>query len=378
MKPKYKRLRFLLRLYYQSKFHFDFHFEGFDSNRTDPYFIVGNHVSLLDGLYTFLPIEMYAFPVINVFQYTSRLMEFLLTKVIETIPKRKGQSDITTIRAMMDAMKKGNGVLLYPEGNSSYFGKESVVPFSTAKFLKKIKYDIVLCKVNGGYLSAPRWADHHVKKGLFDVTYSILFTKEELETLTIDEIYQRLSEQLAFNDFEYNKERKYVYKTNKRALGLERFIYWCPKCQRSQTIHTQGNDIHCNHCGKIAHFNSYSLLEGLEFDSLVPWGELQLQQIPQIIKNDIYTTGKVNITNLSNYRNQFIGTFQVKLSNHQLIFSNRKETFVLNVSQIKGLVLTKKDGLSFDYLDKVYYIFVKDPMLFLNAIDYLNGGNTNG
>jgi hypothetical protein len=70
-----------------------------------------------------------------------------------------------------------------------------------------------------------------------------------------------------------------------------------------------------------------------------------------------------------------LGEYRIKLENHQLLFQRKKRSFALHLAEVKGLVLTKKEGLSFDYLDRVYYIFVKDPMLFLNAIDYLNGGN---
>ncbi|MCK7486890.1 MAG: hypothetical protein MZU97_16350 [Bacillus subtilis] len=165
MTGKYRFLQWLLRKIFYARYDFRFSYTNFDPDRTDPYFIIGNHVSLLDGRYTFLPLKLYSLPVINIFEYTSRLMDFVLTKVIKTIPKRKGQSDIQTIRMMMDAMKNGNGVLLYPEGNSSYFGKESELTPSTAKFLKRSKFDIVFCHVDGGYRPRPDGATRRSRAG---------------------------------------------------------------------------------------------------------------------------------------------------------------------------------------------------------------------
>jgi hypothetical protein len=377
MTGKYRFLQWLMRKIMYSKYDFRFSYTNFDPDRTDPYFIIGNHVSLLDGQYTFLPLALYSFPVINIFEYTSRLMDFVLTKIIQTIPKRKGQSDIQTIRMMMDAMKKGNGVLLYPEGNSSYFGKESELAISTAKFLKKSKFDIIFCHVDGGYLTAPRWGDEKIRGGRFEVHYYTLFKAEELPLLTVEQVHAKIVEAMKFNDFEWNRTAKAKYITKRRAEGLQRFIYWCPVCDSVQTIKAQGNEVHCDHCGKIATFDEYSFLQGerMPFDNLVPWGEQQLKKIPEVVKRPIETTGIVHLTNLTSHRRKKLGEYHIKLENHQLLFQRKKRSFALHLAEVKGLVLTKKEGLSFDYLDRVYYIFVKDPMLFLNAIDYLNGGN---
>lgn len=375
---RYNRfLRWILRKIYYKNFDIRYTFDdNFDPKRTDPYFLIGNHSSLRDGQYTFLPLEMYCYPVINIFEYTSPLMDFVLTKVIRTIPKRKGQSDIQTIRMIMDAMKQGHGVLLYPEGNSSYFGMQSEVPFSTAKLIKKSKYDVVFCKVNGGYLSAPRWSDKAVKGGRFEVHYYTLFKASELPSLTVEEVYHKIIDAIAFNDFEWNRIAKARYVSKHRADGLQRFLYWCPICGAAQTLTTKGHSIHCTHCGEIATFDEYSFLqgEGFPYDNLIPWGNDQMKIIPDLIKGTIATRGSVNISNLATHRNRHLGEYQIRLEEGVLRFIKDKKHFDLKVEQIKGLVLTKRDGLSFDYEDKVYYMHVSDPMLFLNAIDYLNGG----
>jgi 1-acyl-sn-glycerol-3-phosphate acyltransferase len=117
MKFKERILNCLLRTFLFSRYRFRFSFDAnFDPDRQDPYLLIGNHSCLMDGQFTVLPLDRYPFPVINSFMYRKPFMRFLLTQLIRSIPKRKGQSDILTIRMIMDTIKKENrGVLLFPE-----------------------------------------------------------------------------------------------------------------------------------------------------------------------------------------------------------------------------------------------------------------------
>ncbi|MBU1144325.1 MAG: 1-acyl-sn-glycerol-3-phosphate acyltransferase [Firmicutes bacterium] len=375
MNVKESILHVLLRAYYYSKFRFVINYINFNPKRVDPYILIGNHVSLHDGLYTSIHLKKYPYPVINVFMYTSWFMRFLLTKILYSIPKRKGQSDISTVKSMMNVIYNHNrGVMLFPEGNSSFFGKESDFPYSTVKFLKKMKLDIVVCKANGGYLSAPRWGKKVVNKGKIELNFYTLFKGKELETLSLDEIYLAVKEALKFNDFDWNRKNKYIYNSKSKAEGLESYIYVCPNCLNHQTIYTKENKIYCNHCGEIAHFNQYGLIEGLKFDNLVEWSSLQKSIIPTIVESSVKSKGNLFEVNLDTYKNKKLGKVVVVLENQILFIQNEKIHLEFNVESINGLVLTKKTNLSFDYENKTYYISLKDPMLFLDMINHLKGG----
>lgn len=372
-------LHFALKTYLFSKFRFHFSFEdGFDPDRMDPYLLIGNHSSLVDGLITSVPLANYPFPVINAFMYRTPLMKFVLTQLIHSIPKRKGQSDILTIRSVLDTVKKDKrGVMLFPEGNASYFGKESPIPYSTAKLLKKMKLDIVVCKVNGGYLSSPRWADRPVKKGFFDVRFFTLVKAPDLETMDLDELFKKIEDALRFNDFEWNRVRRVQYDSSHRAEGLQRFIYACPHCGNVQSIYTKKNVVYCRHCGKIAEFNEFSLLEGLPFDNLVAWDEYQKPLIPELVKQPLHSSGEMEEVDFSHkrIRTTKIGRFLITLKEGILHFENSKRTFDFLLPLMKNLTLTRKEELSFDYEDKTYFVAFRDPMLFFDAINHLNGGH---
>jgi ribosomal protein S27E len=362
-----------LRQFYKGIFDFDVNYIDFDPNREDAYVLIGNHPCLHDGVYASTFLKNPPKPVINAFMFVSWAWKFLLTRVYPSIAKRKGQNDIVTVRSMMKTLNSGRGIMLFPEGNSSYFGEQSDVPFSTFKFLKKVEKDIVICKVNGAYLTAPRWGEVRTKKGKVEMNFIRLIKGEEIKNLSVEEISSKIIEAIKFNDFDWNREHKNIYKNIHRAEGIERFIYICPKCMSHQTITGKGNSVYCSKCGEIAKFNSYTLLEGLDFDNLVDWSKLQSKKIPELAKIELHTTGRMFDVDTTKYKQKRIGKVKVSIIDDELIAQHRKKKYSFGLDKIFGITLTRKDEVSFDYEEKTYFIKLKDPMLFYEIIKYKKG-----
>lgn len=366
--------RLALKIIFYPKYHFQFTYKNFDPKRKDPYFLISNHPSLHDPLFVNIKLIKYPYPVTGNLLYTNPIYNFLLTKIVKSIAKRKGQSDVQTIRGILNAFHKDDrGIGIFPEGNSSYFGQQSDVSLlTTAKLIKKVKHEVVVAKINGGYLAAPRWGIRR-KKGDFHIHYEPLFFPDEIEKYTLQQMEDILKKAISFNDYEWNRERKIIYHSNKKAHGLETYIYVCPKCDGIQTLEPKGNDIFCKHCGKIAHINPYELLEGLPFDNLIEWDQLQKTMIPSIVKNELHTTGRLIEIDFKNKKRIVIGDMEITLNNRLLVLKNKKHQHEFNVAQIEGLVLTQKNFLSFDYDEQTFLIRINDPMLFMDSINYLKG-----
>jgi 1-acyl-sn-glycerol-3-phosphate acyltransferase len=366
--------RFFVKVLFRSRFNIEVNYNDFDPKRTDAYVLVGNHPCLHDGIYTSTYLKKPPMPVISATMFVRPITKFALTKLYPSISKRKGQNDLITVRKMMQVTKEGRGVMLFPEGNSSYYGEGSTVPFSTVKLLKKLKKDVVVVKTNGAYLSAARWGSKSIKNGLIELNFFTLFKGEELADLSLEKIYEDLSEALKYNDYDWNRERLYKYKPRKRALGLERFVYLCPKCGKYQTISTKGNKIYCKDCGEIAHFNEYCFLEGLEFDNLVEWGKLQQKALPKISKDSLYTYGTLYNIDTIEYKSKKLGEVDVELIENTLYLLCKAKEYRFDLDKIVGLALTFKEEISFDYEEETYFIKMKDPMLFYEMIKYKTGG----
>lgn len=365
-----------LKLIFYPKFNFKFTYENVDPKRKEPYFLVSNHASLYDPLYVGMNLKHYPYPIAANLLYTQPVMRFALTKIVTSIPKRKGQGDVQTIRSILKAFKEDRrGIMIFPEGNSSYFGEQTKTDFlPTAKLIKKVAEDVIYAKIDGGFLASPRWGKRR-KKGTYQISYQLLIGKKDLADMDVLAIEKILQETIVFNDYNWNRREKIIYRSNQKAEGLERYLYRCPSCDGIQTLRTVHNDIYCESCGKIAHINAYEFIEGPPFDNLVAWGHFQEEAIPKIIEQKIQSEG--NLFNVDFKRNKRIklGYAKATLWNRMLELKSDRFEVVIPVESIEGVALTQRNFISFDYQLKTYMIKLEHCKLFLDAINYIKGEN---
>lgn len=362
--------RIVLKIMFHYRFDLKYTYENFDPKTKKPYLLIGNHATQHDPLIVGMVIKRYPYPVANSFLYTSKLQKFLLTRVIHSISKRKGQSDAQTIRKIIRAIKdEQRPVMLFPEGNATYFGEQSPVDYvSTSKLIKKLGVDVVFVSIKGGFLAHPRWGKYR-KNGHFHSHFYQLFSKDELSTMSLTDIASYLEKAMKFNDFEWNKVEKHNYQLKGRADGIEHYIYYCPTCKQTQTLSGKDEHIICKNCGVVGTFDRYSILQS-PYQSLIEWGHDQEKYLKEILKKPVETFGLIYDVNTIKQKRRSLGYQKVTLA-HQVIKIHTKKPIVFNIKDIKGEVITRKHNVSFDYEDKTYNLLVKDPMLVLHAIGYI-------
>jgi 1-acyl-sn-glycerol-3-phosphate acyltransferase len=367
--------RIVVKLLFHSRFDLKYTFDDFDPKTKETYMLIGNHATQHDPLIVGMKIKRYPYPVANSFLYTSKVISFLLTKVVHSISKRKGQSDAQTIIKIIRTIKdKKRSVMLFPEGNASYFGKESPVLYeATAKLLKKLEVDVIFAHIRGGYLSHPRWGNYR-KKGHFHVHFQKLIKKEDLHRLSLEAITLKLKEAFVFNDYTWNQTHKYTYPLKGSQNGIEHYIYYCPTCKETQTLLGVDEHITCKTCGVIATFDTHMQMTG-PYPSIIEWDIDQKSHIKEIITKDIHSQGIVYDIDLVKRKKVYLGNLDMTLNQTHLIL-HHKNPLKLNINEISGIVITQKNRLSFDYLDKTYNIIMKDPMLYLDSILYIQGDVT--
>jgi hypothetical protein len=365
--------RKIVKWFVMSKYRFVVTTDHFDLREKEPYFLVANHPSELDPVYVAYYLKPYPYPVANIMLYTKPGLKFALTRLIHSIPKRKGQSDTKTIRGIIHALKQDKrSVMLFPEGNASFFGEQTDVSYvSTAKLVKKLKQDVVIAKINGGFLAKPRWG-HRAKRGHYHIHYYRLLKTIEIESMSIAEIEDLLKKHLAFNDYDWNRKMRYPYVGKKRAEGAEHYLYWCPKCEAIQTIQTKGNDISCRQCGPLTRVDDYGFLENLPFDDFVSWGRMQQEKIPVIAKHPCHSKGVLYKIDFDRMRRINLGPVDIILDDKTLEMSG-DQRYSLALSRLEGIVITRKNFLSFDYEDDTFYIEIEDPKLIFDVINYNKG-----
>ena len=256
----------------------------------EPHIFISNHASRLDYIFTGVPLYPTKYNFVagyNEFHRSHLAGVFSLLKVI---PKKNFTPDIYTIKSISNIIKSGGNITIFPEGMSSISGANQPVAVGTGKFIKNQKVPVYYSVIKGGYLTSPKY-NLKDRLGYVEVVFDQMFTKEELETLTPQEIEDIMNKKLYHDDYAWNKVHKHRYKIGKEgALHLEDLLFWCPKCGKQHTMKTEGNKIFCTECG-----NGATLLDTYELvpfngECVIPetqtkWFNLEREIIKEEIKD---------------------------------------------------------------------------------------------
>ena len=326
-----------------------------DFKRKEPYLMLANHTFLFDVVHVPMFFRIPPFIVASRTLFTKQPTKFLLNDIAHCIPKSKGTSDTRTARGLIGAVKKGYPVLIFPEGNTTFYGDTKYIEHSTFKLAKKLKVDIITCNVKGGYLSKPRWATGKRKNRKVELNYEIAIHKEELAMLSIDEISDIINEKLYNNDYEYQKEKMIKRPGKKLAEGIENVLYICPHCESVNTLESKGNVISCNHCNTEGYMDEYGLINGFKFTNPIEWDQWQRDKKEVLYNAVIDTSGKLSKISFENDLEELIGEVNIHYEKGILTLSGAKNLNML-IKDMYNPVITLRRDFSFTYNDVYYYI----------------------
>lgn len=265
-------------------------------NVKGPILAIANHCSTMDivfSLHALLPKRFNIVTSKDLFTWKP-LKPFI--KKFGAIPKNQCSIDINSIKMMKKALESNNNVLIYPEGRTSVDGKElHYLAPSVAKFIKMMDVTVALVKTDGAYITKPRWF-HGFRKGKVFTKTSVLLTKEEVRTLSQDQIYKRVREALTFNDNLWQRENNVRFTSKNLAKGLEYILYKCPKCQQEYEMETDSRHLMCRACGNKVEYTEYGELKAIgdskTFDRIDLWFDFCRQSCLEEVKKDDFYISK--------------------------------------------------------------------------------------
>ncbi len=125
--------------------------EGVSFKRQEPFVMLANHTFMFDVIHVPLLFKKVPFIVANQTLFKKKATRFLVSQVAHVIRKQKGQSDTATVRDLIGAVKRGYPILIFPEGDTTFYGETNYIEESTMKLIKKLEIDVITCNVRGGY-----------------------------------------------------------------------------------------------------------------------------------------------------------------------------------------------------------------------------------
>lgn len=252
-----------------------------------PFLLVSNHQATMDPFFIGVMLPGVTSFVATDMLFRLPIMNYLMS-AIGSIPKSKFVSDATSVRMMLNKIRKGQSVGIFPEGQRCVAGfTDRVIP-GIGKLAKILDVPVVLAKLEGGFLADPRWAIKK-RKGPSNVNIRLLLTREQLRSMDPLEIERLITEGIAHSDYEWIKSRpELLYKGRDRALGLHNVMFKCPECGATDCFLTEGDTASCKGCGYSVSWGDrgeFSLVKGtrLHFADLQGHELWQRSQIDELV-----------------------------------------------------------------------------------------------
>lgn len=335
---------------------------------TNPSIILFNHLSAYDFAVVMPQVYPQKANTVCAYYYFCNYHLGRLLNRYGCFPKFLYQPDISAIKNMHKVIKNNCILALAPEGRLSAYGEmESYIP-STVKFLKKECCDVYIAKSYGTYFAKPKWANN-VRKGKVELNIEKIFSKEDLESKDIYEIYNILYEKLYYNEYEWMEEKRIPFKGKKFAEGLEQILYICPVCKKEFTYSSKNNIIKCEHCHTSIKLNQY-----YEFESnntLIPknireWYIMQKTIERERIQDPNYTLSskvKLKLPDPKGNGFCFVGEGICTLTHQGITYegtiNGNNKSILFKLENIPALPFGVKEDFEI-YHDQTLYYFVPE------------------
>ena len=339
-----------------------------DFSRKEPFVLVGNHTYLFDVVQIAIHFKITPAIVAQEYLLSAKGLRWLLLNVAKVIPKSKGSADVRTIRKIMQYVKKGYPIMLMPEGDSTFFGRTGYIEPSTGKLIKKLNLDVILAKTKGGYLSRPRWATALRGNRYIDLTYSTLLTKEQVASMTADQIQQELEAGLQHNDYEWQHQSKHKFSGERMAEGFDNVIYRCPVCGAFHSFVVKQNEIQCQSCKTVATMDEYGFLSGFGLATMVELDESQRHFDEELKQTTFQTTATLQYVDNVNFKRT--KPVPVDVAYHENVLHIKGKMVVeIPIEKLINPVITMRRNLTFEYDDQTYLIKLdRFAMSFLRVV----------
>ena len=363
----YKVFKFLLTPFIKWKFNYRFKKITFSKH---PVFVLPNHVTNWDPLLVGVasPKMMYFVASDHIFRlgWISKLLVFL----VAPIPRVKSSTDWKTVSSIIKLIREGHNICIFPEGNMTFSGETEELHATTAKLIKHTGAGLITYRMEGGYLSQPRWSKS-LRRGAMTGYPVHVYTPEEIESLTEEELMNRINEDLYTNAYEEQEKRQspIEFRGKQLAENLETTLYLCPSCEKIGKLTSNDDTLSCT-CGLKLRYTVYGYLESLThdkepFNTVLSWFRWQSRRIEEMAKELRERPANEAITsdeNQSLWRTQkaknnvLLANGRLQLFSDKLAFQAADgQAFNFPLPQISDIAIHGQRTLIFTTINKEFY-----------------------
>lgn len=240
-----------------------------------PVLLIPNHVTSWDPLLVAMSLrDKQVYYVASEHIFRLGLVTKLLEWLVGPIPRRKASMGTDTVKACLRHLRAGHSICLFAEGEQSWDGLTQPIFPATGKLVKSSGATLVTYRLEGGYLSLPRWGKG-VRRGKIHGHPVNIYRPEALKAMSPAEINAAIERDIAEDAWARQRETPVAYRGKRRAEGLEKALYLCPRCRRLGTLRSRDDRILCA-CGLSLRYTETGFFEPAEpFASIADWEKWQ-------------------------------------------------------------------------------------------------------
>ena len=358
----YKLARLLVIGFTKIKFGYRFQIA---KDLPENYIVISNHATDYDVLFVATSFKRQMYFVgsshISRWGFASRLLEFCFAPIM----RYKGASAASAVKDMAKKARKGENVCLFAEGVRTWDGITCPIAPSTAKLIKSLGCGLVTYKIIGGYFASPMWAGASIRRGSVQGAPVSVLTKEQLQEMSNEEIYEVLTRDLYEDAYERQAASPEKYKGKNLAEGMENLLFVCPECGERDSFESEQNQVSCKHCGLSFRYNEYGMLEGTSFATLRDFAQWQLGKVEKHVEeNEVYTAKHATLSELKQQKDTLVAEGPVAFSKDGLVCGNVN----IPMTSITDLAMHGRRAVVFT-ADKTYYEMI--PAKGANSLKFL-------
>ena len=355
MPKRYKRWKFLYWLAHGFIIRL-FHLEAERLNPIGPCLIIANHVTNWDPLLLAMsfpntPIRFVASEHIFRHGILSRLLEWL----VAPIPRKKAASGADTVMSVLRALKAGDTVCIFAEGDATWDGLTHPVFPATGKLARMAGVPLLTYRIEGGYLSSPRWAAG-LRRGKVWGRQIGFYAPEELKEQKGPEITDVIDRDIFEDAFARQRIEHVRYCGKNRAEDIERGFFICPKCGKFGDVRGLGDYVYCS-CGLRLFYTEEGFFEPpTPVLTLTEWESRQQQALKKLCneaKGTLFSDDKLRLREITGgHRERTLGRGVLTMRPDALEIAGRR----FPLSEIDSMAMVKAGILLFTVGDAYYEI----------------------
>lgn len=274
-----KLIKYPAKLFYCLKFNIHY-------SRTPklkgPCLILCNHNTDIDPILAGFAFPAPIYHVASEHVFRHGFISKILRYFFDPISKMKGSSDSASVREVLRRLREGKRVMIFAEGNRSFDGRTCPIPDATGKLARLSGVPLVTFRMEGGYLTSPRWSNT-MRRGWMRCGVVNIYSPEQLKSMTTAQVNAAIAADLAENAYDRQNEVHKQYKGKRLAEGIERALFFCPQCGSIDSMHSEGDYFSCS-CGLRARYLPTGKLQGtIPFTTIPQWEDWQKNELQKRI-----------------------------------------------------------------------------------------------